>query len=661
MYVVAAGGGGSSRGRSRGAATDIPCSRPMRNARGQCGAYPTLAYDPVKDFRPITLMGLSPVARGSPTARRNRLPTCASPNRSRRLELRVPGPPGGHLSAKCSSSERYAHGHVPYRGAGPAAVDLAAGGRFLLRGLPSVVSFLQAARCAAGGDLAETPAGQPNVPTMAEAASSASSSMPGRRSPAGTRRLIGKLHGAFSQAVRDPDIVKTMIDQGAEATPSNTPAEFAAFIAPRPSDSARSCGRRGQGRMTAATAACRVGRANAMNSPVPPAPRAFGHVETWVFDLDNTLYPHHLNLWQQVDERIRDYIAGFLKVTHEAPFRAEGLLQALRHLDARTDDRARHEARRFPRFRAPDRPSPLEPNPALGAAIEQLPGRKLILTNGTRRHADAVLARLGLDRHFQDVFDIIAAELEPKPRPKGTYDRFLKPHDVDAGKAAMFEDLARNLAVPHSLGMTTVLVVPEHTREVSRGLGARRARRPARRPRHRRSGRIPAGDSPDPAMNVANLTPSEFIAALDRAGTRRTTSNGTGDVVWGMGQAIAGAVQAARSWMHWVRNIEALSRIHALIPRLRRVRNPDAALAERIALLQQVSQPSSELKPVCAGAASRWAAARRHVARLAGTPCNAGAGRQRRHGPRRRYGAAAILAAAATTRRTRGPAATSVS
>ena len=104
---------------------------------------------------------------------------------------------------------------------------------------------------------------------------------------------------------------------------------------------------------------------------------------------------------------------------------------------------------------------------ALGAAIEGLPGRKLILTNGTRRHADAVLARLELERHFDDVFDIIAAELEPKPSPQ-TYDRFLKAHDIDAPKAAMFEDLARNLAVPHALGMTTVLVVPEGTREVFR-------------------------------------------------------------------------------------------------------------------------------------------------------------------------------------------------
>jgi len=65
------------------------------------------------------------------------------------------------------------------------------------------------------------------------------------------------------------------------------------------------------------------------------------------------------------------------------------------------------------------------------------------------------------------VFDIVAAELDPKPAPQ-TYDRFLKLHDIDAAKAAMFEDLARNLAVPHALGMTTVLVVPEHTREVFR-------------------------------------------------------------------------------------------------------------------------------------------------------------------------------------------------
>jgi putative hydrolase of the HAD superfamily len=99
--------------------------------------------------------------------------------------------------------------------------------------------------------------------------------------------------------------------------------------------------------------------------------------------------------------------------------------------------------------------------------LEKLPGRKLILTNGTRKHADAVMRRLEIHQHFEDVFDIIAAELEPKPAAK-TYERFLARHDVDSAKAAMFEDLARNLEAPHALGMTTVLVVPEGQREVFR-------------------------------------------------------------------------------------------------------------------------------------------------------------------------------------------------
>jgi putative hydrolase of the HAD superfamily len=197
-------------------------------------------------------------------------------------------------------------------------------------------------------------------------------------------------------------------------------------------------------------------------------PRDFGHVETWVFDLDNTLYPHHLNLWQQVDERIRDYIARYLKVTQEEAFRLQkdyykrygtSMRGLMTEHGMEPDD--------FLDFVHQIDHSPLTPNAALGTAIEHLHGRKLILTNGTRRHADAVLARLELDRHFDGVFDIVAAELEPKPSPQ-TYDRFLKAHGIDARKAAMFEDLARNLVVPHALGMTTVLVVPEHTREVFR-------------------------------------------------------------------------------------------------------------------------------------------------------------------------------------------------
>ena len=204
-------------------------------------------------------------------------------------------------------------------------------------------------------------------------------------------------------------------------------------------------------------------------SPAVASPaRSFGHVETWIFDLDNTLYPHHVNLWQQVDERIRDYIAAFLKIPPAEAFRVQkeyykrygtSMRGLMTEHGMAPDD--------FLDFVHQIDHSPLEPNPALGRAIARLPGRKLILTNGTRRHAQAVLARLKLERHFEDVFDIVAAELEPKPSPQ-TYARFLKAHAVDPARAAMFEDLARNLEVPHALGMTTVLVVPEHTREVFR-------------------------------------------------------------------------------------------------------------------------------------------------------------------------------------------------
>jgi putative hydrolase of the HAD superfamily len=196
--------------------------------------------------------------------------------------------------------------------------------------------------------------------------------------------------------------------------------------------------------------------------------RDFTEVETWVFDLDNTLYPHDANLWQQIDERIRNFISDFLKVTHEEAFRVQKDYYrrygtTMRGLMAehglKPDD--------FLDYVHQIDHSPLEPNPALGAALENLPGRKLILTNGTRAHADAVLKRLALHAHFEDVFDIIASELEPKPSAL-MYERFLEAHGVAPDKAAMFEDLARNLAVPHALGMTTVLVVPEHTREVFR-------------------------------------------------------------------------------------------------------------------------------------------------------------------------------------------------
>jgi putative hydrolase of the HAD superfamily len=192
----------------------------------------------------------------------------------------------------------------------------------------------------------------------------------------------------------------------------------------------------------------------------------FANIDAWVFDLDNTLYPRHLNLFDQVDQRIRDYVQRLLHTTPEEAQRVQKdyykrygttLRGLMDEHGAKPDD--------FLEFVHDIDHSVLGPAPQLGAEIERLPGRKFILTNGTRRHAESVAGRLGITRHFEDIFDIVSAELLPKPN-RATYDRFVAGSGIDPARGAMFEDLSRNLSVPKALGMATVLVVPAGTREV---------------------------------------------------------------------------------------------------------------------------------------------------------------------------------------------------
>jgi len=194
----------------------------------------------------------------------------------------------------------------------------------------------------------------------------------------------------------------------------------------------------------------------------------FAHVETWVFDLDNTLYPHHANLWEQVDNRITTWMANFYGVDGLS---ARGLQKyyyqrygtSLRGLMI---DEGLDPAN-FLDFAHDIDHSPLEPNPLLGTALSLLPGRKLIFTSGTTRHAMSIVKKLGVEEHFTDVFDIVSANYLPKPAAD-TYLSFFARHDVDPTRAVMFEDLSRNLIVPHERGMRTVLVVPRRDAEIIR-------------------------------------------------------------------------------------------------------------------------------------------------------------------------------------------------
>ncbi|WP_296105650.1 pyrimidine 5'-nucleotidase [uncultured Agrobacterium sp.] len=191
-------------------------------------------------------------------------------------------------------------------------------------------------------------------------------------------------------------------------------------------------------------------------------PADFAHVTEWVFDLDNTLYPHHINLFSQIDRNMTAYVAELLQMDpeearvlqkryyHEHGTTLQGLMI---HYGIDPNDF-------LEKAHAIDY-SALLPDPALGEAIKALPGRKFILTNGSVKHAQAAAGALGILEHFEDIFDIVAAGYLPKPAGQ-TYEKFAALTQLDTKKAAMFEDLPRNLAAPKAMGMRTVLLVPRN-------------------------------------------------------------------------------------------------------------------------------------------------------------------------------------------------------
>ncbi len=191
-----------------------------------------------------------------------------------------------------------------------------------------------------------------------------------------------------------------------------------------------------------------------------PQARGFSGVDTWVFDLDNTLYPHDARVWPQVDERITLYVMNLFGLDGIS---ARALQKYFYHRYGTTLRALMAEWKIDPYdfldFAHDIDHSSIALDPGLGLAIESLPGRKLILTNGSRRHAENVAKKLGILDHFEDVFDIAAADFVPKPE-RSAYEKFLDRHGVDPTRSALFEDMAKNLVVPHDLGMATVLVVP---------------------------------------------------------------------------------------------------------------------------------------------------------------------------------------------------------
>jgi putative hydrolase of the HAD superfamily len=180
--------------------------------------------------------------------------------------------------------------------------------------------------------------------------------------------------------------------------------------------------------------------------------------QCWIFDLDNTLYPASCRLFDQVERRIGEYVQQLLKLEPE-PARALQKQYFRDHQTTLNGLMIHHkiDPAEFLEFVHRIDVSGVAVDERLDQALARLPGRKLIYTNGSMRHAENVMARLGVARHFEGVFDIAEAAFIPKPDITA-YRALVARHGFDPNTAIMLDDMPRNLAPAAELGMTTVWV-----------------------------------------------------------------------------------------------------------------------------------------------------------------------------------------------------------
>jgi putative hydrolase of the HAD superfamily len=184
----------------------------------------------------------------------------------------------------------------------------------------------------------------------------------------------------------------------------------------------------------------------------------FLDIETWIFDLDNTLYHSSINLFDQIDKRMCDYVSKFLEIPasdaykiQKSFFREHGTtlrgMMECHNMDPKPYLDYVHDID----F------SNIKIDGVMANALDRLPGRKIIFTNATKNYAERVLKCLKIEMHIENIFDIIDAGYIPKPAPK-IYSDFINKYNINPRKAIMVEDMARNLIPAANLGMKTVWV-----------------------------------------------------------------------------------------------------------------------------------------------------------------------------------------------------------
>lgn len=198
-----------------------------------------------------------------------------------------------------------------------------------------------------------------------------------------------------------------------------------------------------------------------MKSSELPNVSALSHVDTWIFDLDQTLYPHEAEVMALVEGKMSAFVARETGLPY-----AEAYALQKRYLSEHGTTlaglMAYHNVDPY-RFLNEVHDVSLEnlhPDPELNALIKAMKGRKIVFTNGDEKHAVRILAKLEMTDLFDGVFHLEHANFIPKPQ-MATFEKMMATHGVNPKTAAFFEDSPKNLKPAHQLGMKTILVGPK--------------------------------------------------------------------------------------------------------------------------------------------------------------------------------------------------------
>ena len=183
------------------------------------------------------------------------------------------------------------------------------------------------------------------------------------------------------------------------------------------------------------------------------------NIKFWLFDLDNTLYSGATKVFDQVDKKMSQFISEKLNVSKEEARKIQKnyFVEYNTTLNGMIRNH-KIDANEFLKFVHDIDLSFLKRDKQLEEQIKKIRGKKIIFTNGSREHAENVTKKLGIDRHFDVVFDIKSADFIPKPSLI-TYKKIIEKYKIEPQYSIFIEDIARNLKPAYELGMKTVWII----------------------------------------------------------------------------------------------------------------------------------------------------------------------------------------------------------